>query len=69
MILWIGSKTLFDEDNIGRVLSEDRDYGLTEEDVKVVKIGMSLCMYLSYLLPNFYLFRFVVLKDETILKM
>ena len=52
MILWIGSKTLFDEDNIGRVLSEDRDYGLTEEDVKVVKIGMSLCMYLSYLLPN-----------------
>ena len=52
MILWIGSKTLFDEDNIGRVLSEDRDYGLTEEDVKVVKIGMSLCMCFSYLLLN-----------------
>ena len=50
--IFSGSKTLYDEENIGRVLSDDRDYGLTEEDIKVVKIGMSLCMYSPYLILN-----------------
>lgn len=40
---WTSShyKTLHDEDKIGRVLPADVEHGLTEEDVKIVKIGMS----------------------------
>lgn len=40
---WTSShyKTLHDEEKIGRVLPADAEHGLTEEDVKIVKIGMS----------------------------
>ncbi|MCO5587862.1 hypothetical protein L7F22_041814 [Adiantum nelumboides] len=34
-------KTLHDEEKIGRVLPADLERGLTEEDVKIVKVGMS----------------------------
>lgn len=46
---WTSShyRSLFDDDKIGHVLPADLEHGLTEEDVKVVKIGMSL--YIRYL--------------------
>lgn len=46
---WTSShfKTLFDEDKIGHVLPADLERGLTEEDVKIIKMHTSL--YIKFL--------------------